>query len=145
MITNPTSAQQRCLELIATQRRGALTAIKKDGRPHLSTIVYAYDPATQLIRVSITADRVKTRLLRRDPRAGLYVSASDYGAWAVAEGSAVLTPVAERPDDATVAELVDVYRTIAGEHQDWDEYRRAMVAEGRLVAKIGINHIYGQA
>jgi PPOX class probable F420-dependent enzyme len=145
MITDPSALQVRCLDLFTRQRRGALTAIKRDGRPHLSTVVYAFDPARQLVRVSITDDRIKTRILRRDPRAGLYVSSSDYLAWAVLEGTADLTPVAESPQDATVDELIDVYRSIAGEHPDWDEYRQAMVAERRLVARIEASHVYGQA
>jgi hypothetical protein len=63
----------------------------------------------------------------------------------VAEGEADLTPVAAAPDDATVDELVEVYRAIAGEHPDWAEYRAAMVADERLVLRIPVTHVYGMA
>jgi hypothetical protein len=63
----------------------------------------------------------------------------------VAEGVAELTPVAKDPNDATVDELVDVYRSISGEHPDWDEFRTAMVDERRLVVRIPVDRVYGMA
>lgn len=47
------------------------------------------------------------------------------------------------PDDATVEELVEVYRAIAGEHPDWDEYRAAMVTDRRLVVRFRVDYAYG--
>ena len=47
-----------------------------------------------------------------------------------------LTPTASAPDDATVEELVKQYRDAAGEHPDWDDFRRTMVADGRLVVRL---------
>jgi hypothetical protein len=52
--------------------------------------------------------------------------------------------VAARPDDATVDELVALYREIGGEHPDWDEYRQAMVTDGRLVRRLVVDRFYGQ-
>jgi hypothetical protein len=73
------------------------------------------------------------------------VTSQDFWHWAVADGIADLTPVAADPHDATVEELVDVYRAIAGEHPDWDEYRAAMVKDQRLVIRLHAEHLYGQA
>ena len=64
------------------------------------------------------------------------------GGYAVAEGTAEISPASERLDDPTVEELIDVYRQIAGEHPDWDDYRRAMVADGRLVVRIHVERVY---
>jgi hypothetical protein len=61
----------------------------------------------------------------------------------VLEGDAQLSAVAAAPDDATVDELVELYRSLAGEHDDWDDYRRAMVADHRLVARLRPTHAYG--
>ena len=94
-------------------------------------------------RISITDDRAKTKNLRRDPRASLYVVADDFWAYAVLEATAELTPVAAAPDDATVEELVAYYRALQGEHRDWDDYRRAMVAQKRLVARLRPERGYG--
>ncbi len=131
--------------LIASRSGGVLVTLKRDGRPQLSNVSHTYDPATRLLRVSITADRAKAKNLARDPRASYHVASPDFWKWAVAEGDAELTAVAAAPDDATVDELVDVYRHISGaEHPDWDEYRAAMVADRRLVVRLHVSHVYGQ-
>ena len=44
-----------------------------------------------------------------------------------------------------VEELIEVYRRVLGEHPDWDEYRAAMVADRRLVIRLNVERIYGQA
>jgi PPOX class probable F420-dependent enzyme len=132
----------RLLAFVADARRGVLATIKRDGRPQLSNVGYSWDDG--LIRVSVTDDRAKTRNLRRDPRVSLHVTSADFWTWVVVEGTAELTPVAEDPHDATVEELITYYRGTAGEHPDWDDYRRAMVADRRLVARFHPEHAYGQ-
>jgi PPOX class probable F420-dependent enzyme len=122
---------------------GVLVTIKRDGRPQLSNVSYAYDAESHRIRVSITDDRAKTRNLRRDPRASFYVNGPRGRSYVVAEGKGSLSPVASAPDDATVDELVDVYRAIAGEHPDWDDFRAAMVRDRRIVLTIDVEHAYG--
>ena len=121
-----------------------LATIKRDGRPQLSNVGYAFDAAGPLIRVSVTADRAKTRNLVTDPRVSLHVTSPDFWSWVVVEGTAELTPPAAAPDDATADELVEYYRSISGEHPDWAEYRAAMVAERRLVVRLRPEHTYGQ-
>jgi PPOX class probable F420-dependent enzyme len=137
--------EERLLALLADHHGGVVTTLKRDGRPQLSNVSYTYDPERRLIRASITDDRAKTRNLRRDPRVSFYVSAANFRSYAVAEGDAELTPVAKSPDDATVDELIEVYRAIAGDHPDWDEYRQAMVDDGRLVLRIPVSKVYGMA
>ncbi|MCX4389885.1 PPOX class F420-dependent oxidoreductase [Micromonospora peucetia] len=135
--------QRALTELIAGHRLGVLATLRRDGRPQLSTVIYASDSEAALIRVSVTDGRAKTANLRRDPRASFHVSSADGWAYAVAEARAELTPTATDPDDATVAELVDLYRAIQGEHPDWADYRRAMVAERRLVLRLHVERLYG--
>ena len=130
-------------DLFAQQRGGSLITLKRDGRPQASVVTHTFDPATLTLRVSITEPRAKTRNLRRDPRASYMVTSPDLRAYAVAEGSAHLTPPATDPNDATVEALIDVYRTIAGEHPDWDEYRAAMVADQRVVLTLPFDRVYG--
>lgn len=127
-------------------RRGVLATLKRDGRPQLSNIGFRYTadgPDAGTVRVSLTDDRVKTRNLRRDPRASLHVTDAGFGAWVVGEGEARLTAVTERTDDAAADALVALYRSIAGEHPDWDEFRRAMVDQRRLVLELPITYVYG--
>ncbi|GAA2035528.1 PPOX class F420-dependent oxidoreductase [Catenulispora yoronensis] len=130
------------LELLGIHGRGTLATLKRDGRPQLSIVAYAYDQSERVIRISITEDRAKTRNLRRDPRATFMVTPETYR-YGVFDGDAELTPVAAAPDDAVVDELVEVYRAVAGEHPDWDEFRAAMVADRRLVLRIRVTHAYG--
>ncbi|MFI7573744.1 PPOX class F420-dependent oxidoreductase [Micromonospora sp. NPDC049497] len=137
--------QQALTDLIAGRWLGVLVTIKRDGRPQLSNVVYTFDREEGLIRVSVTDGRAKTANLRRDPRASFQVSSDDGWAYAVAEARAELTPVAERPDDPTVGELVGLYRAVQGEHPNWDEFRAAMVAERRLVLRLHVERIYGVA
>jgi PPOX class probable F420-dependent enzyme len=131
---------ERYLEFLAAQHQGVLITLKRDGRPQSSNVVYRY--AGGRVRVSLTADRAKTRNAARDPRVSLHVT-PDFGSYVVAEGSAALTPVAADPTDAVVAELVDLYRALAGEHPDWPDFRAAMVRERRQVLSFEVMHAYG--
>jgi len=133
----------KLLALIAGNSLGVLATLKRDGRPQLSNVSYHFDPRALTFSVSITEPRAKTRNLRRDPRATIHVSADDGWAYAVAEGDAVLTPPAADPADDTVEGLVALYRNIAGEHPDWDDYRRAMVDDRRVLMTLPISHLYG--
>lgn len=133
----------KLLALIADNSLGVLATIKRDGRPQLSNVSYHCDPRTLTIEMSVTEPRAKTRNLRRDPRVSLMVTSDDGWAYAVAEGDAVLSPPAAAPDDDTVESLVALYRAIAGEHPDWDDYRRAMVVDRRVLVRLTINHLYG--
>lgn len=132
-------------ELLRNQHFGVLATLHPDGRPHLSTITYAIDESAKTVRISITDTRVKTRNVRRDPRVALHVTGPTPLSWATAEGTGELSPVAADPYDATVEELIEYYRAIGGEHPDWAEYRQAMVADKRLVLRLRVDRLYGQA
>jgi PPOX class probable F420-dependent enzyme len=124
--------------------QSVLTTIRRNGRPQLSNVVHHVDEDGR-IRVSITADRAKYFNLQRDPWAALHVTRPDFWAYVVLEGSVELSPVAAAEDDATVEQLVDYYRSIRGEHPDWDEYRRAQISEKRVLIKLTPEHAYGMA
>ena len=133
----------KLLAVITGNSLGILATIKRDGRPQLSNVTYHFDPRTLSIGVSVTEPRAKTRNLRRDPRASILVSSEDGWSYAVAEGDAVLSPPAAAPDDDTVESLIALYREVAGEHPDWDEYRQAMVLDRRVLLRLPISHLYG--
>lgn len=134
---------EKLLAVISGNSLGVLATSKRDGRPQLSNVSYYFDPRNVAIQISVTEPRAKTRNLRRDPRASIHVTADDGWAYAVAEGDATLTPPAASPDDDTVEALIALYRNIAGEHPDWDEYRQAMVTDRRVVVTVPISHLYG--
>ena len=148
------------LDFARARHQGVLVTRSAGGRPQLSNILYHLSHSTggggggggggqidgdgPVARISITDDRAKTRNLRRDPVASLYVPGESFWAYVVLDGTAELSPVASAPHDETVEELVELYRSIRGEqHPDWAEYRRVMVAERRLVARLRPAHAYG--
>ena len=129
------------LTFLADKQNGVLITTKSDGRPQSSNIAYALDGDHVL--VSVTDSRAKTKNLRRNPRASLHVNADDFWSYVVVEADVELMPVATAPDDATADALVEYYRALQGEHPDWDEYRAAMVADGRLLLVLHPTHAYG--
>jgi PPOX class probable F420-dependent enzyme len=130
------------MEFVRSHRRGVLVTQKRDGRPQLSNIAY-WVADDGVIRISITADRAKYKNLQRTPLASLHVTRDDFYAYAVIDADVELSEVASAPDDATVDELVDYYRAVAGEHDDWADYRRAMVDDRRLIVRLKPTHAYG--
>jgi PPOX class probable F420-dependent enzyme len=129
-------------DVVAASNFGTLATIKKNGRPQLSDVNYTARPG--LIRISTRAPLAKTHNLRRDPRASLKVTGPGGAGYAVVEATAELSPVATDRHDATVEELIEVYRLVQGkEHPDWDDYRRAMVEDERLVLRLNVERLYG--
>ncbi len=132
------------LDIARPRHQGVLTTIRSNGRPQLSNIIYVLGGDGR-IRISVTDDRAKTKNLRRDPRASLYVPGDNFWSYLVLECASTLSPVARTLDDPTVEELVALYRDIQGDHPDWGEYRRTMIEDGRLVARLAPERAYGMA
>jgi PPOX class probable F420-dependent enzyme len=130
--------------LLAESRLGVLATIKSNGMPQLSPVTPYYDQDADVIYVSMTEGRAKTTNLRRDPRAALEVTSSDGWAWATAEGAVTLTGPGTDPQGPEVKALVDHYRSAAGEHPDWDEYRKVMVADRRVLMAMTVERLYGE-
>jgi len=130
------------LTFVRSRKNGVLATIRANGRPQLSNILYVPQEDGTL-HVSITDSRAKTANLRRDPRASLYVPGDNFWAYIVIEAEAELMPVAADPYDATVDQLVAYYKAGNGEHDNWDDYRAAMVADGRLILILRPERGYG--
>lgn len=124
------------------RHQSVLTTMRRDGRPQLSNVLHGVGD-DGLIRVSTTADRAKYANLRRRPWAALHVDGESFWSYAVLEGDVTLSEVAADPHDATVDELVELYRALQGEHDDWDDYRAAMVRDRRVAVRISPTYAYG--
>ncbi|MBS4100675.1 PPOX class F420-dependent oxidoreductase [Tsukamurella paurometabola] len=129
--------------LIASSRLGVLATLRASGMPQLSPVTTVYDADADRILVSMTAGRAKEANLRRDPRAAIEFTSADGYTWATAEGTATLIGPSTDPDGPEVDALVDYYRSGAGEHPDWREYREVMVADRRVLLVLQITHVYG--
>jgi PPOX class probable F420-dependent enzyme len=119
------------LEFLRDNHRAVLVTHRRDGRLQTSPIVVGVDGDGHAI-VSVTEDRAKTKNVRRDPRVSLCVfNDGFFGPWVQIDGTAEIVPM---PD--ALNGLKDLYRQVAGEHPDWDEYERAMVDDRRVLLRI---------
>jgi PPOX class probable F420-dependent enzyme len=130
------------LDFARARHQGVLVTLRANGRAQLSNVLYLMD-GDGVAEVSITDDRAKTKNLRRDPRASLYIVGDSFWAYVVFEGTVELSAVAVDPHDEVVDRLVSYYRRAQGEHPDWEEYRQAMVDDRRVVARFTPERAYG--
>ncbi|MCO5993761.1 TIGR03618 family F420-dependent PPOX class oxidoreductase [Actinoallomurus rhizosphaericola] len=137
-------SDEALVRFLADHRFGALATNKSSGHPHLSTVLYAWDERERVARISTTADRLKVRHLRKDPRSALYVASEDHWSFAVAEGTAELSPVTTTPGDPAGLELLAMVPPFenAGERAAFLEQ---MVADRRLVIRLRVDRLYGTA
>jgi PPOX class probable F420-dependent enzyme len=118
---------------LTDHHNSVLATFRRDGRPQLSVVGATVDEQGRVI-ISTRQTAIKTKNLRRDPRVSVIVMSSGfYGEWAQVEGTA---EIVEQPEALDL--LVDYYRRMAGEHDDWDEYRAAMVQEQRVLVRFEI-------
>ena len=136
------AAETELRELIASRREGVLGTIKRGGLPQLSNVLYLPEPGGRTVRISTTADRLKARVLARDPRAVLHVTGDNFWAYAVAEGHATLTSAAADPGDEACRELLEVHSAFYGPH-DQDAFFTEMIARRRLVIRLSLDRVYG--
>ncbi len=137
------SEERLLLDLIAKNSQGILAAVTRAGYPHLTNILYVWNPAERVARVSTTADRVKGRILKRDHRAALHVPGSHFWSYAVAECDADVSAVATTPGDETCRELLEVHAAFYGKIEDEPAFFAQMVAARRLVLRLQVKRLYG--
>jgi PPOX class probable F420-dependent enzyme len=130
------------LDLARRRKQGVLVTIRREGRPQISNLIYAMDDRG-VARISSTDDTAKVKNLRRDPRCSLYVPGDNFWEWVVIEATAELSAVAQALGDDVVEGLITLYRSVSGEHPDWDEFRQAMVQDKRLIIQVQPERAYG--
>lgn len=123
-------------EFLRENHRAVLATLRSDGGLQMSPILTTVDDDGRAI-ISTRETAMKTKNLRRDPRAYLCVLTSDfYGPWIRIDGTAEIVSLPE-----AMELLVDYYRRLRGEHDDWDEYREAMREEERVLVRIEIEEV----
>jgi PPOX class probable F420-dependent enzyme len=129
---------EKARRFVAANHHGVLVTHRRDGNVQSSPVTAGID-AQGRVMISVTEDRAKTRNARRDPRVTLCAfNDKFYGPWVQVEGTAQF---ADGPD--RVDALVEYYRTLSGEHSDWDEYRAAMVRDRRVLLRFEIERAAG--
>lgn len=137
------SDQEQLQELIANNSQGILAAVTRAGYPHLTNVLYVWDAADRMARVSTTAARVKARILRRDPRAALHVPGAHFWSYAVAECDAEVSNVATAPGDEACQELLEVHSAFYGKIADETAFFGQMIEAERLVVRLRVRRLYG--
>jgi len=121
------------LEFVRPRHRMTLLTHRRDGSPQLSPVTGGVDDAGRIVIASYP-QRAKSANLRRDPRASVLVHSDDWdGPYVQVDGTAEVIDLPE-----AVEPLVDYFRSISGEHPDWDEYREAMRDQGKCLIRVSI-------
>jgi PPOX class probable F420-dependent enzyme len=129
--TNTTVSRDELLGFIRPRHHAIVITARADGRPQASPVTCGVDEAGRIV-VSTYPDRAKTRNARRRPQASVLILSDDFGgAWIQVDGD---IEVIDMPEAAEA--LVGYYRSIAGEHPDWDEYRQAMIRQGKSLLRV---------
>lgn len=119
------------LDFVRPRHRMVLLTRRADGGPQASPVTGGVDDAGRLL-VSSYPQRAKTRNARRRAEVSVLVLSDEWDdAWVQVDGTA---EVIDATDD--VEPFVEYYRTIAGEHPDWDEYRSAMREQGKSLIRV---------
>jgi PPOX class probable F420-dependent enzyme len=129
--TNTRVESDQLLDFVRPRHRALLLTRRADGSPQGSPLTCGVDDAGRIV-VSTYPERAKTRNARRDERVSVIVLSDDWnGPWVQIDGTA---EVIDSPE--SVEPLVEYFRNISGEHPDWDEYRTAMVEQGKSIIRI---------
>ena len=122
------------LEFLRPRHKAVLLTRRREGGVQMSPVSCGVDPEGRVV-VSTYPQRAKTANARRTPQVSLCVLSDDFdGPWVQVDGEA---EVLDLPD--AVEPLVEYYRSISGEHPDWDEYRAAMTRQGKSLIRVTVS------
>jgi PPOX class probable F420-dependent enzyme len=122
----------QALEFIREHPMSVLATHRRDGAPQMSYVTAGVDDDERVV-ISTRETAMKTKNLRRDPRASLFAMDDTFRASVQVDGTVEIVSLPEAMEP-----LVEYYRRISGEHPDWDEYRRAMQEQSRVLVRITV-------
>jgi PPOX class probable F420-dependent enzyme len=132
--TNTTVTKDELISFVKDRHEAVLITRRPDGWPQVSPVTLGVDDLDRLVIASYPT-RAKSKNLRKDAAATVCVLSDDFGGpWVQIDGYAEVIDV-----PAAVEPLVTYYRNIAGDHPDWDEYRQAMLEQGKCIIRITID------
>ncbi|MFE9691511.1 PPOX class F420-dependent oxidoreductase [Micromonospora sp. NPDC005806] len=131
--TNTRVDRDALIEFLRPRHKVLLMTTRADGRPQSSPVSCGVDAEGRLV-ISTYPERAKAANIRRDPRVSACVLSEDWnGPWVQVDGTAEVLDLPE-----ALEPLVEYFRSISGEHPDWDEYREAMVKQGKSLIRVTI-------
>lgn len=132
--TNRIVARRELEDFVRPRHQGILLTTRRDGSPQASLLTMGLDVDGRIV-VSSYPERAKVHNIRHNPRASIVVMSDDFaGEWVQLDGAAEVIDLPE-----AVEPLVEYFRVISGEHPDWDEYRTAMVTQGKCLIRLTID------
>ena len=133
--TNTVVSREELLDFVRPRHQAVVITTRGDGRPQASPVTCGVDGAGRIV-IATYPSRAKSRNARRDPRVSVVVLSDDFGgAWVQIDGDAEVIDV-----PAAGGPRGEYYRAIAGEHPDWDEYRAAMLRQGKSLLRVTPRH-----
>ncbi|MCF6377887.1 PPOX class F420-dependent oxidoreductase [Nocardioides KLBMP 9356] len=132
--TNTDVDLEQLLEFVRPRHRMVLMTRRADGSPQASPVAGGVDDSGRIV-VATYPQRAKTRNARRRPEVSVLVLSDEWDdAWVQVDGTCEVLDAAD--GDEALDGFVEYFRNIAGEHSDWDEYRTAMVEQGKSLLRI---------
>ena len=129
--TSTVVSREELLAFVRPRHHAIVITVRSDGSPQASPVTCGVDDAGRIV-IATYPMRAKARNARRDPRVSVVVLSDDFGgAWVQVDGDAEVIDVPE-----AVEPLVGYYRSVAGEHPDWAEYRAAMMRQGKSLLRV---------
>ena len=123
--------REELLDFVRPRHKMLVATARSDGRPQLSPVSGGVDEQGRIV-ISSYPGRAKIRNAERRPQVSVCVLSDDWnGPWVQVDGPAELLDLPE-----ALEPLVEYFRSISGEHPDWDEYRQAMVDQGKCLIRI---------
>ena len=116
---------------INTHHQAVLATLRPDGTPQLSPVTTGVDADGRVV-ISTRETAIKVRHIRETGKAWVCVLPDGFfGEWIYVEGTATILSLPDAMDS-----LVTYYRSISGEHPDWDDYRATMVRDQRCMIQV---------
>jgi PPOX class probable F420-dependent enzyme len=125
--------RRELIDFVRPRHHVVLSTTRRDGSPQISPVTAGVDAEGRIV-IATYPERAKTRNARRHPEVGVLVLSDAWsGPWVQVAGPAEVLDLPE-----ALEPLVDYFRAIAGEHDDWDEYRAAMQRQGKSLIRVAI-------
>ena len=132
--TNTDIDLDQLLEFVRPRHHMVLITSRADGSPQSSPVTGGVDDSGRIV-IATYPQRAKTKNARKRPDVSVLVLSEEWDdAWVQVDGTC---EVLDAVDDSEALDgFVEYFRNIAGEHSDWDEYRQAMVDQGKSLLRI---------
>jgi len=133
LATTDRVGRDELLEFVRPRHKGTLVTRRRDGSPQMSPVTCGVDAEGRIV-VSTYPRRAKATNLRRDDRVSMVIHSDEWdGPYVQVDGTAEVLDMPE-----AVEPLVEYFRSISGEHPDWDEYRDAMRRQNKSLVRVSI-------